>query len=203
MSAKPQALLWSTADLNLQSGDNSGRLLTRFKSPSGDIPTTCSWVPNNHSHLLLAYRNSGLALFDTQGLLISNHQLAVPSQPNHLDCHPTMSLAATAHESGDLTLFDFAASKTVKILSGAHSAQRGAASQVRFANGGLHLISGGHDGSVKIWDMRTHRVLQEVRTAHQSKFDEAVMSIALHPEAPFFASGGADCVVNIYELRLQ
>jgi len=198
VSAKPQALLWSTADLNLSSGDNSGRLLTRFKSQTGDIPTSCTWVPNNHSHLILAYRNSGLGLFDTQGLLVSQHH-SLPVQPNHIDCHPTMSLAATAHESGDLSLFDFAAGKAVKTL--AHSA--GAASQVKFANGGLHLISGGHDGSVKIWDMRTHRVLQEVRSAHQRKFDEAVMSLALHPEAPFFASGGADCVVNIYELRLQ
>jgi hypothetical protein len=123
VTAKPQALLWSTADLNLSSGDNSGRLLTRLKSSTGDIPTSCTWVANNHSHLLLAYRNSGIALFDTQGLLVSQHTLPAQLQPNHIDCHPTMSLAATAHESGDLNLFDFAAGKTVKTLPGAHSSQ--------------------------------------------------------------------------------
>jgi hypothetical protein len=39
--------------------------------------------------------------------------------------------------------------------------------------------------------------------AHGRKFDEGVMCLAVHPDssAPFFASGGADSLVNIYELK--
>jgi striatin 1/3/4 len=80
----------------------------------------------------------------------------------------------------------------------------GGVSKVLFANSGLHLISAGNDGAVRIWDLRNHQLVQEVHqgVAHHKKYDEAVLGLAIHPEAPFFASAGADCIVNIYELNL-
>ena len=73
------------------------------------------------------------------------------------------------------------------------------------SNGAIHFVSGGHDGTIKVWDMRTFKTIAEIskKGAHKRKFDEGVMCLASHPEAPFFASGGADCLVNIYELNVQ
>jgi striatin 1/3/4 len=68
------------------------------------------------------------------------------------------------------------------------------------SNGGLNLISGSHDGTIKIWDLRNYKVTGEFTKAHQRKYDEGVMCIAAHSKMPFFASGGADCTINIYEL---
>jgi striatin 1/3/4 len=113
-----------------------------------------------------------------------------------------MSLAVTAHESGEIQVFDFQANKLTKTLSQAH---KSGVSAALFVNSGLHLLTGGHDGSVRVWDLRTNRVVQEVRggTAHKVKYEEAVMGLAVHPDMPFFASGGADSLVNLYELNLH
>lgn len=73
------------------------------------------------------------------------------SQINALTSHPSQNLVFAGHENGRLTLFDFKADKIVGALDRAHSE---AISSVVATNSGLHLISGGHDGSLKVWDMR-------------------------------------------------
>ena len=90
------------------------------------------------------------------------------------------------------------------------------ASTVAFTQSGLHLISAGHDGTVKLWDLRggsgsgksplidyVSSVYPGTVKAHGRKFDEGVMCLSVHPDssAPFFASGGADSLVNMYELK--
>ena len=65
------------------------------------------------------------------------------------------------------------------------------------------MVSGGHDGSVRVWDMRMYRVVQEINKCHERKYDEAVMGIALHPDLPFMATAGADCKINICEINLS
>jgi WD40 repeat protein len=124
-------------------------------------------------------------------------------QINRIDCHPTSSLLACAFESGELGLFDYSSGRTSKLLQQAHPS---GVSTVLFANSGLNLISGGHDGAIRVWDLRTHKIVQEIEgsVAHRSKYEEGVMGLAINPEKPaFFASGGADCMVNLYELMIQ
>lgn len=72
-----------------------------------------------------------------------------------------------------------------------------------FTNNGLNVISGGHDGAVKVWDMRNFKSVAEIKNGHQKKYEEAVMCLTCHSSVPFFASGGADCLINIYELNLN
>lgn len=110
-----------------------------------------------------------------------------------------MSMAAVSHDSGEISLFDHSAGKTTRTLT--HN-QSGVSASL-FANSGLNLISGGHDGSINLWDLRTNKVVQELRTAHSTKFEEGVMGLAVHHDIPFFASAGADSLVNIFELNLH
>ncbi len=74
-------------------------------------------------------------------------------------------------------------------------------SSLSYSSSGMSLITGSHDGSIKIWDLRNYKQVGEVAQAHSKKYDESVMCIALHNKIPFFASGGADCVINIFELN--
>lgn len=74
-------------------------------------------------------------------------------------------------------------------------------SSISYSNSGMSLITGSHDGSIKIWDLRNYKVSGEIAQAHGKKYDESVMCIASHNKIPFFASGGADCIINIYELN--
>lgn len=103
---------------------------------------------------------------------------------------------------------DFNSGKITKHIPDAHIGNNSGVSSVLFpggSSGAIHFISGGHDGSIKVWDMRTFKTIAEIskKSAHKRKFDEGVLCLASHSEAPFFASGGADSVVNIYELNVQ
>ncbi|TPP65984.1 Striatin-3 [Fasciola gigantica] len=62
---------------------------------------------------------------------------------------------------------------------------------------GLYLITGGHDASVRVWDLESRACIQEI-TNHRTKYNEAVHSVALHPRLPLAASAGADGVCKVY-----
>ena len=89
--------------------------------------------------------------------------------------------------------------KIVKVIQEAHE---DGISFIAYANNGLNIISTGHDGFVKIWDLRNYKVVAEIENGKNKKYDEGIICLATHSQAPFFASGGADCIINIYELNL-
>jgi striatin 1/3/4 len=113
-----------------------------------------------------------------------------------------MSLLAAAHENGVINFIDYNSNKIIKTINDAHS---DSVSCIKFGqqNGGLNVISGSHDGSIKIWDLRNYQSIAEVSKAHGRKYDEGTLCLDTHANVPFFASGGADCIVNIYELNLN
>ena len=51
-----------------------------------------------------------------------------------------------------------------------------------------NLISGGHDGAIRAWDMRTFQCIFDV-PAHRRKYDEGVLSMACCEKYPLIASG--------------
>lgn len=57
VNASQQALVWSTADLDMESQDNPGKILTRvsYAQASGVLPTSCSWVETNHNQFVVSY----------------------------------------------------------------------------------------------------------------------------------------------------
>jgi len=45
---------------------------------------------------------------------------------------------------------------------------------------GKHFSSIGHDGYLRIWDLRNYEVMQEYK-AHNEKYNESGMAVAHHP----------------------
>ena len=62
---------------------------------------------------------------------------------------------------------------------------------------GLYILSGSHDGSVRLWNLESRTCVQEV-SAHRKKNDESIYSVAFHPTKEFFASAGADALAKIF-----
>jgi len=71
-------------------------------------------------------------------------------------------------------------------------------SALSISNSGLQLLSGGHDGSIRCWDVRKKQCIQDL-IAHRRKYDEGVKFLATFPNdhSMRFASAGADGVVKI------
>ena len=63
---------------------------------------------------------------------------------------------------------------------------------------GFSLVSGGHDCSVRFWDLLGTRACVHEMTIHREKGDEGVLAVEFHPSLPFMASAGADGVVRLY-----
>jgi striatin 1/3/4 len=63
---------------------------------------------------------------------------------------------------------------------------------------GFPLVSGGHDCSIRFWDiLGTKACIQEI-TSHRKKANEGVLDVQFHPSLPFMASAGADGIVKLY-----
>ena len=63
---------------------------------------------------------------------------------------------------------------------------------------GFSLVSGGHDCSVRFWDLLNSRACVQEMTSHREKGREGVLDVVFHPSLPFLASAGADGVVKLY-----
>ncbi len=64
---------------------------------------------------------------------------------------------------------------------------------------GLYLLSGGQDGTVRIWDIQTKKLVQDLSIEHRMKNDEGVNSIEHHSTKNIFASAGSDSIVKIFQ----
>src|SRR5262249_25870686 len=65
-----------------------------------------------------------------------------------------------------------------------------------FSWDGEQLASAGGDGTIKIWNSRTGKVVQTLPAAHK----DTVVSVAFHPDGKHLASRGADQTVNVWDL---
>ncbi|KAF9992322.1 hypothetical protein BGZ80_002940 [Entomortierella chlamydospora] len=167
------------------------------------VPTGLDFCPTDLKKMVVSYSNSIVKLFDIEtGKEIlafksdETYDGTPATQINKIVCHPTLPLAVSGHEDRYIRFFD--------INSGSCSfsmvAHLDSVSSLDIDPSGLVLCSGGHDSSVRLWDIAssTRACLQEF-TGHRRKGDEGVCAVQYHPTMPdLMATGGADSIVKIY-----
>lgn len=191
---------------------------------SGTLPVpTC--VEACHSDLRLvavSYSNSVVKLFDLDTgrqvrQLKSDETFdgTAETQINKLVTHATLPLLITAHEDGYIRMFDLdSGACTLSMV-----AHLDAVTSLDIDASGLTLVSGGHDCSVRFWDIadgslagkdgpvsgaggsegeKSTAICRQEISSHRKKAGEGILSVAYHPTAPYFASAGADGVIRIY-----
>jgi striatin 1/3/4 len=115
------------------------------------------------------------------------------SAVNSIKTHATLSFVATANEDKTINFYDL---KSGDLLHSMVAHQAGVGS-ISFDSSGLYMVSGGHDRSIRIWDVGTRTCVNEI-TCHRMKRDEAINAVAFHASLPYFVSGGADSTLKVF-----
>lgn len=161
--------------------------LATFKPDHGitDIPTSVSWMDGS----LFA---AGYAVSESLYLFDVNRQQPLQSyskpskdrgaagsggQPNRVRC--TQQFIFSGHESKVVRVYDIRKSLQIKEFI-AHS---DAVTGLNFDPATYQLITSGHDGNIRVWDIRTYKcmndlkVAQFIKQANRKKYDEAIFNI--------------------------
>ncbi|KAI9095527.1 WD40-repeat-containing domain protein [Phlyctochytrium arcticum] len=168
-------------------------------------PTSLNWVHTSKNHVAVGYQNSVVKIFDVetgQEILKCKSDETFDGTPskqiNKVVCHTTLPLIATAHEDQYVRMFD----ANTGLCTHSMIAHQDAVSTLDVSPDGLTLVSGGHDCSIRWWDLSTHKCVQEY-TSHRPKNEEGIWAVKYHPEqATIMASGGADGVAKLYNFGL-
>ena len=87
-----------------------------------------------------------------------------------------------------MRFFDLNANKQIKAIVGHTDSIASLMFLYKGSSNQYTLISGGHDGAIRAWDMRTYQCIFDV-PAHRRKYDEGVLSLASCEKYPLIASG--------------
>lgn len=87
--------------------------------------------------------------------------------------------------------------KSVKIIDEVKDV-----SEIKFLADKNSLLIATHTGDLYLWDLRTLKKIHAVPGIHEKKFDEGVLSLGVHQGLPFFATGGADQVIRVFEANV-
>ncbi|CAD5121811.1 DgyrCDS10282 [Dimorphilus gyrociliatus] len=116
------------------------------------------------------------------------------SRINAVVTHPTSPLAITAHDNKQIRFFDLTSAKTAHVINMAHM---DSVTSLDVDSAAINLVSGSHDGTVRIWNVESRQCLHEI-TAHRKKYDESIFDVAFHPSKAFIASAGADAIAKVF-----
>ncbi|KAI0306730.1 WD40-repeat-containing domain protein [Multifurca ochricompacta] len=167
-----------------------------------DLPgvTAVEAIKVDLKKVAVAYQNSTIKIFDIahgKELTVLHGESGSDgglSQANNIVSHPTMPLLITAHEDKYISIYDINTGQCTYTMP----AHLDGVTSLSIDAAGFSLVSGGHDCSIRFWDiLGTKACVQEV-TSHRRKASEGVLDVQFHPSLPFMASAGADGIVKLY-----
>lgn len=175
-------------------------LVQRFQC---NTPTAWDWLYSNLSFFIVANANDFMSIYDqNSGQMVCEiqtvHNTDLPflqRQINTLVCHPTADVTITGTEDGAWSIYNLSNSQCIKHIENAH---KDGISCVALSANKHHFYTGSHDGGIKFWDMRNFKCFGEIQ-AHERKYDEAVLSMMVHPNHPVLVTWGADASIKWFE----
>lgn len=108
--------------------------------------------------------------------------------------HNKLPIVISAHEDKFIKFWDLNSGKLIKEIVGHNDS----VTSISLDPNGLVFVTGGHDSSVRMWDISTKECIQEISARHV-KNDESVLTVSHHQKENYFALGGADSIIKIYQ----
>ncbi|THH31742.1 hypothetical protein EUX98_g2438 [Antrodiella citrinella] len=193
-------------DVSGPSGGGSLKLSWGYDGVDGeqdenvDAPgaTAVEAIKTDLKKVAVAYQNAGIKIFDIEtGKEVIRLQTQIgdsDTQVNSIASHPTMSILVTAHEDRQIRIFDIGTGQCTHSMV----AHLDAVTSLSIDAAGFSLVSGGHDCSVRFWDILGSKSCVHEIASHREKAKEGVLAVEFHPTLPIMASAGADGVVKLY-----
>ncbi|KRY89935.1 Striatin, partial [Trichinella pseudospiralis] len=195
-------LVSASADgtLKLWEPSSSSPLLATYTSNSADgVPTSVDFVNADPQQAVAAFKSGAAYVYDLETSKIvlsfemSQDSSSSRSSINQILSHPTLPITITAHDGRVIRFFDNNTGQMIDSVV----AHLDAVTCLSIDPNGLYLLSGSHDGSLRLWNVDTKMCLQET-TAHRKKFDASLHAVAFHASRPMIASAGADGLTKIF-----
>lgn len=165
-------------------------------------PTVCDWVTSNMSYVSVGYL-SFIAIYNTETSGFSKipfvNDTHLPShQVNCIFNTSGTNVTITGHEDKRIRFFDLSSNKCIKDMVGHTDSVTG----VSVDKSGFYMLSTGHDGSLRSWDLRNFHCLHEI-TLNRKKYDESIFGLDMHPTLDLVAIAGSDSVIKVLESKLM
>lgn len=96
------------------------------------------------------------------------------SQVNCLQFNPKLKMIASGHEDHFVHFFDPNSNKKIKELAAHGDGVTG----IQFGREHFEFLSTGHDGSLRVWDLRKYRCISDT-VIHLKKYDEGALCMSL------------------------
>lgn len=210
--------MYANQDFQEQINDPSEFLVGRFRKVGklGHFltPTSACWLPSN-ANFAVSYRENLVSLFDTVtgkeiceiaflsiedkkiGGRHSKQDIYTLSQINKIETNSVHNLMVAGTEDCKIRFFDLKSNQLIKTVVG-HADAISCLTPMMATNPHI-LVSGGHDGSVRIWDIRTFQLLHDM-SANRRKYDEGTLAVAVNSQLSLLAAAGADSNVKLFQM---
>lgn len=108
-------------------------------------------------------------------------------------CFSASEMLAVGDKSGDISIWRLETGQLIQIFQSAHVKS---VSCVLFHRSGKEILSGGHDGAIKLHGMRSNKTIRDFK-GHKS----LVYGLAQSKDENYLVSGGSDCMVRIWNAK--
>lgn len=190
--------LWNTR-AEMPSGEVlESEVLTRPAEGDAQSPTSVVWAPHLSALLLGGFASSLCVLFDVEkGVNVRTIEAAQPGDGaaglpavTSVAFHGSMDLAVAGHTDNCARLFSPSTGLSVMRLAHGDIVTSVAIDPTN----GCDVVTGSHDGCVRVFDIRNGHCLQEL-PLHRQKYDESVHCVCHAGDR--IVTAGADATVVV------
>ncbi|KAI8140171.1 WD40-repeat-containing domain protein [Fennellomyces sp. T-0311] len=165
-------------------------------------PTSLDFCHTDLTKLAVSFSNADIRIYDIEtGQVVTtlqgsndSYDGSVGTQINKIVAHPTMPLIVSGHEDRQIKFYDLKSGTCTFSMS----AHLDAVSCLDIDPSGMALVSGGHDSSIRLWDISMSKTCMQEFSAHRRKGHEGVLSVQYHKTFPWMMSAGARSFWSIW-----